>query len=63
MKPMRKTTNTAEKVKLPLKSSLFWDVTQRRLVVRGSPETSVTINLLCVTPNKSQDLIYTVAEA
>ena len=29
----------------------------------GCTETSVTINLPCVTPQKSEDLIYTAAEA
>jgi len=51
------------RVKLPLLSSLFSDVTQSRLVVSchvsgptGFPETSVTANLRCVTSQKSESL-------
>ena len=54
-----------------MRSSLFWDVTQRRVIVIevleeaglldtcrwdpiGCPETSVTINLRCVTSQKNE---------
>jgi hypothetical protein len=41
---------------LMMRSLLFWDVTQRRLA-------DVTTNLHSVTSQKSEDLIYTAAEA
>jgi len=55
-----------------MRYSLFWDVTQRSLVVftdvsgplkMGHKETSVTITLRCVTSQKSEYLICTAAEA
>jgi hypothetical protein len=73
--------------KFSLRSSLFCDVTQRRLVVSHRrfetnyrshvprikqskkmgpipcPESSLTTNLLCVTSQKSADLIYIATEA
>jgi hypothetical protein len=58
-----------------MRFSLFWDVTQRLLVVTdvsgqsigpmfvGCPETSPATNRRCVTSQRSEDIIYTAAEA
>jgi hypothetical protein len=60
-----------------MRSSLFWDVSQHRLVDSdisenlsvpwsarpiGSPKMLVTTNLHCITSQKSKDLIYTASE-
>jgi hypothetical protein len=55
------------------RSSLFWAVTQRRMVVTGVSEQPIcpifqglcmpTTNLRCVTSKKSEDLFYTAEEA